>query len=196
MYPSTISNEEVNALELCRYEGKIQIITKAEQLPDVLRKIGREKVIGFDTETKPAFKKGQVNQVSLVQIATEKVVYLIRINFTGLTKELLAFLEDEKRLKIGVALRDDLIDLRKLKEFTPGGFVELNKLVKDIGIESNGLRKLTAIILGFRISKSAQISNWESETLTDKQINYAATDAWVCLKMYNELTRKGYLDHL
>ena len=194
MYPSTISNEEVNALELYRYEGKIKIITKPDQIPGVLKKIAKEKAVGFDTETKPAFKKGQVNEVSLIQIATEKEVYLIRINLTGLTKELVSFLEDERHLKIGVALRDDLIDLIKLKPFQPQGFVELNKLVKEIGIESNGLRKLTAIILGFRISKSAQISNWESETLTDKQLNYAATDAWVCLKMYNELVKKGYLD--
>ncbi|ELR69110.1 3'- 5' exonuclease domain protein [Fulvivirga imtechensis AK7] len=195
MYPSTISNEEVNALELYRYEGRIKIITKPEQIPGILKKIAGEKAVGFDTETKPAFKKGQVNEVSLVQIATEKEVYLIRINFTGLTKELIRFLEDEKHLKIGVALRDDLIDLKKLTHFHPQGFIELNKLVKGIGIESNGLRKLTAIILGFRISKSAQISNWESEMLTEKQVNYAATDAWVCLKMYNELVKKGYLDH-
>lgn len=195
MYPSLISNEEVNALELCSYEGKIHIISNAEQIPAVLKKISKETAVGFDTETKPAFKKGQVNEVSLIQIATNKEVFLIRVNLTGLTKELIAFFEDEKHLKIGVALRDDLIDLRRLNEFDPKGFLELNKLVKEIGIESNGLRKLTAIILGFRISKSAQISNWENETLTDKQIKYAATDAWVCLKMYNELCKKGYINY-
>lgn len=193
MYPATISSEEINELELQRYEGKVHIIAQPDQVAEVMRKIAGEKVVGFDTETKPAFKKGEYNHVSLIQIATSKEVFLIRTNITGLTDELIAFLSNKKLLKIGVALRDDIKDLRKLREFMPGGFVELNKLVKEIGIESNGLRKLAAIILGFRISKSAQISNWESEKLTDKQINYAATDAWVCIEMYRELVRKGYL---
>lgn len=193
MYASTISSDEINALELKKYEGKVNIITTAGDISKALKKITKEKVVGFDTETKPAFKRGEYNHVSLIQIATEKEVFLIRVNITGLTEELIAFLENKNILKIGVALRDDIKDLRKLRDFKPGGFVELNKVVTEIGIESNGLRKLTAIILGFRISKSAQISNWESEKLTDKQIYYAATDAWVCLKMYQELVGKGYL---
>lgn len=195
MYKSTISSEDINELDLQRYEGKINIITEANQIARALKKISAEPAVGFDTETKPAFKKGEVNEVSLIQIATEKEVFLIRVNFTGLTPELIAFLENEKLLKIGVALRDDIKDLRRLKEFNPAGFIELNQIVTTIGIESNGLRKLTAIILGFRISKSAQISNWESEKLSDKQLSYAATDAWVCIKMYNELLRKGYIDN-
>lgn len=194
MYPVTISSEEINELELQRYEGKVHIITQEDQVAEAMKKIAKEKVVGFDTETKPAFKKGEYNHVSLIQIATSSEVFLIRVNLTGLTNEIIAFLSNKKLLKIGVALRDDIKDLRKLREFTPGGFIELNKLVKEIGIESNGLRKLAAIILGFRISKSAQISNWESEKLSDKQLNYAATDAWVCIEMYRELERKGYVN--
>lgn len=193
MYASTISSEEINALDLQKYEGKVTLVTQAEKIPAILKKIKGEKAVGFDTETKPAFKRGEFNHVSLIQIATEKEVFLIRINLTGITDELVAFLENNNVLKIGVALRDDLIDLRKIRDFNPAGFIELNKVVTEIGIESNGLRKLTAIILGFRISKSAQISNWESEKLTEKQLNYAATDAWVCIEMYRELQRKGYL---
>lgn len=193
MYPITISSEEINELDLQRYEGKVHIVTTEDQVAAAMKKIAQEKAVGFDTETKPAFKKGEFNDVSLIQIATSREVFLIRVNITGLTNELIAFLENKKLLKIGVALRDDIKDLRKLRDFNPGGFVELNKLVKEMGIESNGLRKLTAIILGFRISKSAQISNWESEKLTDKQLNYAATDAWVCIEMYQELQKKGYV---
>lgn len=192
MYAATISNEEINELELQRFEGKITVVTQKEKIPAVLKSIAAEPAVGFDTETKPAFKKGEFNDISLIQIATEEEVFLIRINYTGITDELIAFLENEDQLKIGVALRDDIKDLRKLRDFTPAGFLELNKMVNAIGIESNGLRKLTAIILGFRISKSAQISNWESEKLSDKQLSYAATDAWVCIKMHNELARKGY----
>lgn len=193
MFVETISNQEVNSLELGRYEGEIVMVDKPEMLPEVFKKIRREKVVGFDTETKPAFKKGQVHDVSLIQIATEDVAYVIRVNKTGITNDIANFLSSKEITKVGVALRDDLKDLQRLRDFTPEGFVELNQLVKPIGIESNGLRKLTAIILGFRISKSAQTSNWEIETLTEKQINYAATDAWVCIKMYNSLVYKGYL---
>ena len=193
MSSSTISSEEINELNLKRYEGKIHLVTQEKQLERALKKIHQHKVVGFDTETKPAFKKGQFNDVSLVQIAIPGEVFLIRINITGITDALADLLQSKKILKIGVALRDDIKDLQKLRPFEPGEFVELNQLVKDIGIESNGLRKLTAIILGFRISKNAQISNWESEQLTEKQITYAATDAWVCLEMYRELERRGYV---
>jgi len=193
MFASTISKEEINNLDLERYEGKIFLITKIEQLTSVFAKINEYSLVGFDTETKPTFRKGEVNEVAMIQIAIPKAVYLIRINYTGITDEILSFLENQSIVKVGVALRDDLKDIKRLRKFTPKGFVELNKLVKDIGIESNGLRKLTAIILGFRISKNAQVSNWEAEKLSQKQLQYAATDAWVCLEMHNELQKKGYL---
>lgn len=193
MFADTISNQEINNLELGRYEGDIILVDKREDVAKVFNKIKKEKVVGFDTETKPAFKKGQVHDVSLIQIATEETAYVIRVNRTGITDHIRDFLTSKEIMKVGVALRDDLKDLQRLRDFEPEGFVELNQLVKPIGIESNGLRKLTAIILGFRISKSAQTSNWEVETLTEKQINYAATDAWVCIKMYNTLVYKGYL---
>jgi len=193
MFASTISKEEINNLDLERYEGKIFLITKKEQLTSVFAKINEYSLVGFDTETKPTFRKGEVNEVAMIQIAIPKAVYLIRINYTGITDEILSFLENQSIVKVGVALRDDLKDIKRLRKFTPKGFVELNKLVKDIGIESNGLRKLTAIILGFRISKNAQVSNWEAEKLSQKQLQYAATDAWVCLEMHNELQKKGYL---
>ena len=196
MFATTISNVEINELELDRFEGKIHLITEAKELKAALKTLSKEKVVGFDTESKPAFKKGEFNNISLIQIATETDAYLIRINKTGITNELHGFLENKKITKVGVALRDDLRDLNKLRPFNPGSFEELNHMVKDIGIEANGLRKLTAIILGFRISKNAQVSNWENETLTEKQIYYAATDAWVCISMYNKLVDQGWLENV
>jgi len=193
MFASTISKEEINELELGRYEGKIFLITKEEQLNSVFERINAHKVVGFDTETKPTFKKGEVHDVAMIQIAIPNAVYLIRVNYTRITDQVVKFLEDPSITKVGVALRDDLKDINRLRSFQPQGFVELNQLVKDLGIESNGLRKLAAIILGFRISKNAQVSNWEAEMLSQKQLQYAATDAWVCLEMYNELEKKGYL---
>ncbi len=193
MFAETISREEINSLDLNTFRGKIRLITREDQLADVFEKINKFPVVGFDTETKPTFRKGEVNEVAMIQIAIPEEVFIIRINYTGISNEIHQFLENENILKVGVALRDDLKDLNRLRKFKPSGFLELNKMVKNIGIESNGLRKLTAIILGFRISKNAQVSNWEAEKLTQKQLQYAATDAWVCLEMYDVLNKKGYL---
>lgn len=192
MYPATITREEINALPLQQFEGKIRLITKPEKLLPVFKKINKHTIAGFDTESKPIFLKGKYNPVALIQIALPEEVFLIRVNMTGLTEEIIGFFENDKITKYGVALRDDLRDLKKIKPFIPKSFVELNHLVKEIGIESNGLRKLAATILGFRISKSAQVSNWEAPQLTLKQKQYAATDAWVCLEMFQELQKKGY----
>lgn len=196
MFATTITNEEINELELGKFEGDLQLIETKESLNEALKKLKKESVVGFDTESKPAFNKGEYNHVSLVQISTEDEAFLIRVHKTGITNQFKDFLESDSIIKVGVALRDDLIDMRKLREHSPAGFVELNQLVKELDIECNGLRKLTAIILGFRISKGAQVSNWENEILTEKQMDYAATDAWVCIKMYNKLVRQGYLETL
>lgn len=193
MFDSTIEKNDINKLELNWFRGKVHLITKAEQLSMAFTQINKHLVTGFDTETKPTFKKGEYNHVSMIQIAIPGEVYIIRVNYTGITPEIKDFLESDKHIKVGVALRDDLKDINRLQKFKPSGFIELNQLVKEIGIESNGLRKLTAIILGFRISKNAQVSNWEAEKLTQKQIQYAATDAWVCLEMYTKLKQQGYL---
>lgn len=194
MFASTITNDEINELELEKFEGELHLIETEDQINEALKALRNHKVVGFDTESKPAFKKGEYNHISLIQISTEEDCYLFRVNKTGITDNLKSYLESDEVIKVGIALRDDLKDLKKLRAMTPAGFVELNELVKAIGIESNGLRKLTAIILGFRISKSAQVSNWEKEELTEKQLNYAATDAWVCIRMYNKLVDQGWLE--
>jgi len=189
VFKDNITRDEVNELPLDGYKGKYTVITSADHLEEAFVKINKHKYAGFDTETKPTFKKGQYHTVALIQIGIPGEVFLIRVNQTGLAAPIISFFENDEVQKIGVALTDDIKDLQKMKKFKAAGFVDLSKEVKQIGIESNGLRKLTAIMLGFRISKNAQVSNWEAPELTEKQLRYAATDAWVCLEMYEKLLR-------
>ena len=187
MYQEKISKEQVNELPIVNYSGISVVIESSEILESVRGILENTKVFGFDTETKPVFKKGQKNEVSLIQLALEDRVYLIRIFKSGLPNWLVNILSDENRLKIGVGLKDDIKDLQRLKPFTARGFVDLGNEVKKVGIDELGLRKIAGILLKGRISKSAQTSNWENEILTEKQIKYAATDAWACLEMYKIL---------
>jgi ribonuclease D len=143
--------------------------------------------VGFDTETKPVFVRGHQNSVALMQIALPDKVFLVRLKHTGLLPPLVRFLETEEVMKAGVALRDDIKALQRLKQYRPGGFIELAELSKQAGLQVESVKKLTALLLGFRISKSAQTSNWEADTLNEKQLIYAATDAWVCLEIYHRL---------
>jgi ribonuclease D len=143
--------------------------------------------LGFDTESKPSFKKGNTNHVSLLQLATSSNAYLFRLNKTGLPETLIKVLSNPKILKVGIAIRDDIRHLMALHQFKPDGFLELQAFVKQFGIENSGLSKLTGIILNFRISKSQQLSNWENEVLTQAQQLYAATDAWAAYEIYETL---------
>jgi ribonuclease D len=183
----TITQEEINSLPLNAYKGKVIVITDADKIPKVIKELEKEPVVGFDTETRPSFVKGQRFKVALLQLALTEKVYLIRLQQTGMTPELIKFFETESTLKVGIGVRDDIQALVRAHKFSPAGFVELTTLSKLAGIEVESVKKLTALLLGFRISKSAQTSNWEAATLTEKQIEYAATDAWVCLEIYNRL---------
>lgn len=186
-----ITSEEVNALPLKAYAGKIVLIDKEEDIETAISEIEQHGVVGFDTESKPAFQKGEFHHVSLLQFAIPDKVFLFRINLTGLTKRICSLLENPDVIKLGVALHDDIIDLKKLRKFSPNGFKDLHSLIKKHGVINSGLRKLAAMILGFRISKSQQTSNWENPVLNDRQQVYAATDAWVCLKIYEKLNELG-----
>lgn len=186
----TISHDEINALPLKAFMGQIVLITNPAELANAFKEIQQHKVVGFDTETKPAFVKGQVYKVALLQLAIPEKVFLIRLNLTGLTSEIVAFFENEKVIKAGVGLRDDIKTLDRLGKFKPAGFAELSTMARETGLEVESVKKLTALLLGFRISKGAQTSNWEAEQLNEKQIVYAATDAWVCLEIYKKL-KKG-----
>lgn len=183
-----ISNEEINALPLHAFNGKVKVIQDKEELPSVFKEVAKHRVVGFDTETKPVFVKGQRHNVALIQIALPDQAFLIRVKFTGITSDIVLFLENDKILKAGVGVRDDIKALQVLKKFTPAGFVELADMARNAGLEVESVKKLTALLLGFRISKSAQTSNWDAERLDSKQVSYAATDAWVCLNIYRKLT--------
>lgn len=187
IYPANITIEEIELYELSWFRGEIVLVDDMAGFYDVLPRLLKAGILGFDTETKPSFRKGRKNNVSLIQLATEDLACLIRINRIGIPSELAAILSDPGIIKAGVAVHDDIKYLRKVNGFSPSGFVDLQKFVKDYGIESSGLKKLTAIILGFRISKRQQVTDWEAEILSEAQLIYAATDAWVCQKIYKKL---------
>jgi len=193
MFEKRISKQEINELPLFRYEGKTVIAATEKQIDKAIFEIEKHRLVGFDTETKPTFKKGQFNHVALVQIAIPDKVYLLRINMAGITNTLAKFLSNENISKVGIALDDDIIALSKKRRFKPRGFMDLNKIAPTLGIENIGARNLSALLLNNRISKNQQISNWENPTLSEPQIKYAATDAWICLEIYNKLSYWGYL---
>jgi len=182
-----ISNETIQALPLRAFEGKVQVITELHQLERALPYLKEQPVVGFDTETRPTFKKGQYFPVSLVQLATRERAFLIRLKNMGLARDVIDLLEDSRLTKAGVALHDDIKALAKLKSFAAAGFVDLATTARQKGLQVESVKKLTALLLGFRISKSAQTSNWDEPTLNEKQISYAATDAWVCWEIYHRL---------
>ncbi len=183
----TITNEQITDLPLQAFDGPVAVINTSELLPAVFEEINKHPVSGFDTETRPSFKKGQLYSVSLLQIAIPEKVFLIRLQHTGLDRHIINFFENENIVKAGIGIRDDIIALQRLKDFQPKGFVDLSPVAKKVGLQVESVKKLTALLLGFRISKSAQTSNWEVEKLSPKQVDYAATDAWVCRELYQRL---------
>jgi ribonuclease D len=192
IFQEYVTPEEVNDLPLTYYDGKIVLISEKEKIEEAVEEILQHKVIGFDTETRPTFTKGEFHHISLIQLAIPEKVFLFRINHTGFVKPLVDLMANENILKVGVGLRDDIIGLQKLQDFKQGGFKELHDYVIDLGVRNTGLRKLAAILLRIRISKGQQTSNWENPKLSYNQLRYAATDAWVCLEMYNLLNEKGF----
>lgn len=189
-----ISSDEVNALPIRAYEGEIILIDSKEDIATAVSEIEEYSIVGFDTESRPAFNKGESYPVALLQFATPKKVYLFRVNMLGMDDGLVELLSNPKLIKLGIALHDDKKDLRKLGVSNPDGFQDIHSFIKDKGVINTGLRKLAAMILGFRISKSQQTSNWENEVLSERQQVYAATDAWVCLKIYERLKELGLIN--
>jgi ribonuclease D len=187
-YQENISAEEISERELSWFKGEIVLVENLRTFHEVFPRLLGEKLLGFDTETKPTFHKGRKNKVSLIQLSTGTLACLFRINKLGFPAELLNLLSDPGVMKAGVAVHDDIRFLTGLKKFNPSGFIDLQIFVKDYGIQSSGLKKLAAIILGFRISKRQQVTDWEAEQLTEAQVIYAATDAWVCHQIYQKLT--------
>lgn len=194
-YSPNITNEELMALPLYAYDGEVVCVDTLEKFRQVKDELFLEPLWGFDTETKPCFKKGASNRknVALLQLSSREKTYIFRLSIIGLPKELCDFLSSDRFTKIGLSSRDDIKGLQKLTPFTPAGFIDLQSIAPDYGIEEKSLRKMAAIVLGFRISKAQQLSNWESETLNEKQIRYAATDSWVTRQIYVKMTNGNNL---
>ncbi len=186
MFKKSITKEELDELPLRWFTGDIYVIDKYKQIDNVAKYLSEQTVLGFDTETRPSFKKGNVNSVALLQFSTNNDAFLIRINKLGLPESIVEILKNPDIIKPGVAIHDDIKALQEISGFEPAGFVELQDYAKETGIENFSLKKLAAIVLGFRISKSQQLSNWEAVRLTEAQRIYAATDAWTALNIYRE----------
>lgn len=195
IFPADITKDQVNRLPLKEYRGKIQVVDNIMGLNKAVKMLDQYPYLGFDTETKPAFRKGVYHHVSLLQLAVKDMVFLVRLNKLGFPDILQELFFNRDRLKVGISIRDDLVELKKLADFNPDGIVELNEVAKDLGVVRQGARNLTATFLGFRISKSQQTSNWENERLSQKQQRYAATDAWVCFRIYDKLVKQGFLEN-
>jgi hypothetical protein len=180
----SIDTDALNAVPVGKFEGEIVLVDRKSDVDKCVELIEQEDIIGIDSETRPNFTRGERHQVALLQIATSSTVYLFRLNKIGFTRSLLALFENPNLIKVGIALENDLPELRRFGPINPIGLVDLNKLCPAIGFSMIGARKLSAMILGFRLSKAQQTSNWESDVLTDAQLAYAATDAWVCREIY------------
>jgi ribonuclease D len=189
-YKKSITDEELAELPLSFFEGKIHLVEKVEQVTEAVNYLKNQPILGFDTETRPTFKKGQHHHVALLQLSTADQAFLFRVNLIGLTPGLIKILASPSILKIGAAIRDDIKILQRITPFKPNGFVELQEMVKEFGIENFSLKKLAAIVTGVRISKSQRLSNWEASLLTEQQQIYAATDAWIAYLIYNGLTKE------
>ncbi len=188
-FQPTISNDDTSRLPAAQFGGEIIVIDRPEQVAAACKELSKESVLGFDTETRPSFKAGVHYRVSLLQLSTARRCYLFRLCRIPLDRAILRLLESPKILKIGAAVPGDIAALNELRHFRADGFVDLQSIIGEWGVEEKSLRKMSALVLGERVSKAQRLSNWEASTLTPQQQMYAATDAWVCHKIFKRLLR-------
>ena len=179
-----MSKDEINTCPIKRWTGPVSVIRSSDELAAAIRKLGGHTLLGFDTETRPAYKKGQSYRPALLQLACDNEVFIFQLKQLGLARPLREILADAAIIKAGVGLDYDIRELKKLSPFKAAGFMDLGHLARQAGIKNHGLRGLAAVLLGMRIAKGAQTSNWARDVLTQKQIQYAATDAWVGRRLY------------
>jgi ribonuclease D len=189
MFKISVSPEEIEALKLASFPGEIVVIDKTGwSFWKAIEYLKKQKILGFDTESRPCFSPHQPHYgVSLLQLSGGDRAYLFRVKKLGMHKKLCRLLSDERIVKVGAAVADDIRGLQRLSGFKPHAFVDLQKIGWEYGIRDKSVKKMSAIILGVRISKTQQLSNWEAEPLSEAQQKYAATDAWVCREMYLKL---------
>ena len=183
----SITKEEISAYNIEEFNGSIFVADTPDKADRAVNYLSGFSNLGFDTETRPTFKKGNQNIVALLQLATEKRCYLFRLNRIGTSSSLTGLLSDENIKKIGLSLKDDFNGMSRRMKFTPKGFIDLQKIVSKYDIADASLQKIYAILFQKRISKSQQLSNWEAEELSNAQKKYAALDAWACLRIYEKL---------
>jgi ribonuclease D len=187
-----LSREYINSLSVINFEGKVVVVNSLEQEREIAEQLRKESCIGFDTESRPSFKKGICYPISLLQLATSSTAYLFQLKKTGFSDHLAELLEDEAIKKVGIGIKHDLDKLKELRDINTNGFIDLSKLAEKKGIIQVGARALTARYIKRRLVKSAQKTNWSKSELTPKQQRYAACDAWICLQIYplllNDLT--------
>lgn len=179
----------INALPLVEYPYKINVILneyEAERAVDYLLTCD---ILGVDTETKPAFRRGQNHKVALLQVATRGQCFLFRLNHLGMPQSVIRLLSNRMVPMVGLSWHDDIMSLHRRAEFTPGWFIDIQDIIGNLGIEDKSLQKLYANLFGEKISKRQRLTNWEADILSDKQKEYAAIDAWACINLYDEIMR-------
>lgn len=187
---NTITKEELAKLTQEVFTGRIIIVQNESEAIKAVSYLEKATAVGFDTETRPAFRKGVTHKIALMQLSTEDTCFLFRLNNIGLPDCLANVLENPAIKKVGLSLKDDFSAIHKRKALALTNFIELQSFVKDYGIEDNGLQRIYGILFGKRISKGQRLSNWEADVLSDAQKMYAAIDAWACLRIYNELKNR------
>ena len=186
-FRESIANDEVAARPALRFEGEIVVVDTPDKIDAACEELSHHSIIGFDTETRPSFKAGVINKVSLLQLSTPTRCYLFRINKIPLARPILKILESDKIIKVGADVAGDMRSLRVLRHFKERGFIDLQHIVGEWNILDRSLRKMSAIVLGQKVSKAQRLSKREAVSLTEQQQHYAATDAWCCIEIYNRL---------
>ncbi len=180
---------DIASLPVVHFEGRIVVVVSEREAERAVRFLLSQPILGIDTETRPSFRRGDMHQVALLQVSAHDICFLFRLNYLGDSPAVCRLLEDKKVPKVGLSLRDDMMQLHRLMDFEEGLFIDLQNHVREIGIEDMSLQKLYANFFGQKISKRQQLTNWEHDVLSEKQKLYAATDAWTCIMLYEELER-------
>lgn len=186
-FSPSITKEAIALLPIQDFDKRIIVIETENDAIKAVNYLSGFEVVGFDTETRPSFRKGNVHKIALMQISTEEVCFLFRLNIIGIPPCLIEFLLNKDIQKIGLSLKDDFSAIRKRCNINPLGFMDLQGYVGNFGITDASLQKIFAILFGKKISKGQRLSNWEAENLTEAQKRYASLDAWACLMIYNIL---------
>lgn len=184
-----LDKEYIKDLPLVSFPGKIITVNSEREADKAVPFLLSKDILGVDTETRPSFKKGQQHKVSLLQVATEDICFLFRLNYIGMVTPVISLLSNTDVPMVGLSWHDDLAALQKRMEFKPGLFIDIQDIIGDIGIEDKSLQKLYANIFKQKISKRQRLTNWDADVLSDKQMSYAATDAWACVKLYKEILK-------